>query len=179
MEKGGGGATKRTDGYDGIGFVGCAGTLAAQDPEMLELHGPTFMECYEYWPDSAGAGERRGGYGIHTTIRLLGDHNTFIVLGDGVAAEGADPFWGLDGGGAGKPNRLTLHLPDKASRDLGSKEMVVGLPSGTRIECWNGGGGGYGDPRRRPRALVLAEVRDGLLSPEVAREAYGVEVADA
>jgi N-methylhydantoinase B len=178
MEKGGGGATSRTDGYDGIGFVGCAGTLAAQDPEMLELQGPTFMECYEYWADSAGAGRQRGGYGIHTTIRLLGKDNTFIALGDGVAEERAAPFWGLDGGLPGASNRLTLHLPDGTSRNLGSKEMVAGLPTGTRIECWNGGGGGHGDPRERPRGLVRAELEDGLITSRVARETYGLESVD-
>ena len=176
MEKGGGGATCRTDGYDIIGYIGCCGTLAAQDPEMLELHGPTFMECYEYWPDSAGAGERRGGLGIHTTIRLLGEDNTFFALGDGVAEEGAEPFFGLFGGQPGLSNRLVLRLPDGTSRLLGSKERVEHLPRGSVIECWNGGGGGFGDPLRRPLEQVLAELRDGTLGVEKARAEYGVVV---
>ena len=41
-------------------------------------------------------------------------------------------------------------------------------------EAINGGGGGYGDARRRDPELVLAEVRDGLLSPDAARRDYGV-----
>ena len=41
-------------------------------------------------------------------------------------------------------------------------------------ESVNGGGGGYGDARRRDPQLVLAEVRDGLLSREAAERDYGV-----
>jgi N-methylhydantoinase B len=35
------------------------------------------------------------------------------------------------------------------------------------------GGGGYGDPRDRPRDLVLADLAAGFISPE-ALTAYGV-----
>ena len=44
QEHGGGGATAEVDGYDAIGFVGCAGTLPAQDPEILELSGEQVCE---------------------------------------------------------------------------------------------------------------------------------------
>ena len=36
------------------------------------------------------------------------------------------------------------------------------------------GSGGYGDPRGRESELVRADVRNGLLSPERARDVYGV-----
>ena len=39
------------------------------------------------------------------------------------------------------------------------------------------GGGGFGEPANRPRAKVLADVEEGLVTPAVAREVYGVEVA--
>ena len=38
------------------------------------------------------------------------------------------------------------------------------------------GGGGYGDPRDRDPELVLADVVDGYVSIEQARETYGVAV---
>lgn len=37
------------------------------------------------------------------------------------------------------------------------------------------GGGGYGDPLERDPSAVAQDVRNGLLTPEAAREAYGVE----
>jgi N-methylhydantoinase B len=36
------------------------------------------------------------------------------------------------------------------------------------------GGGGYGDPASRPRALVRADVADGYVSAEAAARIYGL-----
>jgi N-methylhydantoinase B/oxoprolinase/acetone carboxylase alpha subunit len=38
------------------------------------------------------------------------------------------------------------------------------------------GGGGYGDPRRRTRALIEADLRNGSITPEAARRDYGEEI---
>jgi N-methylhydantoinase B len=175
QEHGGGGATVEVDGYDAIGFVGCAGTLPAQDPEILELSGPTTMERYEYWRDSAGPGRRRGGLGIHTVFMIDGIDSVYTNLGDGVAAEGAAPFWGFAGGGDGASNLLESTTPGGETRQVGSKERLAVEP-GTRLECWNGGGGGWGDPFEREPALVARDVHEGNVSPERARQDYGVAV---
>ena len=34
--------------------------------------------------------------------------------------------------------------------------------------------GGYGDPRQRDRALVRRDLGEGTISPEVARDVYGL-----
>jgi len=39
-----------------------------------------------------------------------------------------------------------------------------------------GGGGGYGDPKRRPVELVQRDVIRGFVSRESARENYGVVI---
>ncbi len=39
-----------------------------------------------------------------------------------------------------------------------------------------GGGGGYGNPFERPAELVLADVRNGLIGIEAARDDYGVSI---
>ncbi|MGH7861852.1 MAG: hypothetical protein ACREOS_06375, partial [Candidatus Dormibacteraceae bacterium] len=41
------------------------------------------------------------------------------------------------------------------------------------------GGGGMGDPRRRPVEAVAADVRAGLVSPDRALTDYGVDVSQA
>ena len=43
------------------------------------------------------------------------------------------------------------------------------------IRVFTGSGGGYGDPRERDPELVRADVRNGLLSPQRARDVYGVD----
>ena len=44
------------------------------------------------------------------------------------------------------------------------------------IRIHTGNGGGYGDPRRRPRKLVLDDLRNGYLTEEQARMVYGLDV---
>ena len=38
-----------------------------------------------------------------------------------------------------------------------------------------GGGGGYGNPKRRARQILRTEVRDGTISAEAARDVYGLD----
>ena len=58
--------------------------------------------------------------------------------------------------------------PDGEVRKLTSKDLVRGVPKGTLYVQHAGGGGGYGDPRLRPREKVREEVRNGVISPAVA-----------
>jgi N-methylhydantoinase B/oxoprolinase/acetone carboxylase alpha subunit len=50
------------------------------------------------------------------------------------------------------------------------------MDQGDQFWICQSGGGGYGEPKRRPAALVLADVRDGLVSIERARDHYGVVI---
>lgn len=171
--KGGSGAVRGCDGFDHIGLINTAGGLLAQDYEMLEVHTPHRLLRHEYLPDSAGPGRWRGGLGVETAFEIHGEQVTGVTFGDGVEEEAR--AFGLFGGGAGGLNRIELTLPDGTVVVPRSKD-VVAIPRGTVFRQWAGGGGGYGDPRERPAALVAAEVRDGLLTPEAARRDYGLEV---
>ncbi len=177
FSRGGSGAMKGTDGYDGLGFTGTPGSMKSQDMEIFELSTPHHVEYVELDPDSAGAGRWRGGYGTRTRFRFEGEQVRGSTLGDDSAAEGAAPARGLFGGHDGKLNVLRLTLPDGTQRDWGSKEAVM-IPRGTICESNHGGGAGYGDPHERDPRLVLAEVREGLLTPAVARNASGVAARD-
>ena len=98
--------------------------------------------------------------------RSTASSETGTTIGDDVAAEGADPAEGLFGGGPGGLNELHLRFPDGSTREWGSKEIIEQIPPGTVCESVNGGGGGYGDARRRdPRARA----RRGARRPAVAR----------
>jgi len=171
--KGGSGAVRGTDGYDHIGLINTAGGLLAQDYEMLEVHTPHLLRRHEYLADSAGPGRWRGGLGVETEFEVQGADVTGVVFGDGVDEEAR--AFGLFGGGPGALNSIELTLPD-GTRVVPRSKDVVAIPRGTRFRQRAGGGGGFGDPRERPAALVAAEVRDGVLSREAARRDYGVEV---
>jgi N-methylhydantoinase B len=176
-QKGGSGAAYGVDGYDHIGLINCAGGVLAQDYEMLELQTPNFILRHEYWPDSAGAGRWRGGLGVVTEMRFEGEENLGIVYGDGVD-ERARAF-GLFGGGAGAANRIELEYPDGSVFVPRAKDKIENIPRGTIFRQWAGGGGGFGDPHERPIGQVMAEVRDGLLSSEKARDDYGLLIDPA
>lgn len=171
-QKGGSGATRGVDGYDHIGLINCAGGILAQDYEMFELQTPNFLRRHEYWCDSAGAGEWRGGLGVYTEMELRGDNNMAIVYGDGVNP--AARAFGLFGGQVGAANRIEFELPEGKRVTPRVKDRLDNLPRGTIFRQWAGGGGGYGDPRQRSRERVQSEVRDGLLSREKAQEEYGL-----
>ena len=165
--RGGPGAMQGADGFDALGFTGTPGSMRSPDMEMFELSTPHFMEQYEYLPDSAGAGEWRGGLGTISRWRFYGIDELGVTIGDDAASEGADPAPGLFGGEPAGLNELRLHYPDGSVKEWGSKEIVFGIPEGTICEARNGGGGGYGDPRRRDAAQG---VRGGARRPALARE---------
>ena len=172
--KGGSGATWQADGYDHIGLINCAGGILAQDYEMFEIQNPHLLAKHEYLIDSAGAGEWRGGLGIETEFRIDGENVTAIAFGDGLD-ERARAF-GLFGGGPGSRNDAVFRLPDGRERIPKSKEIIRDIPPGTVFNQKAGGGGGYGEPRRRPAEKVVEEVVNGYISIEAARRDYGVAV---
>ena len=111
------------DGWDHLGTVVCAGGLRAPDPELHELVDPFTVLQYEYWPDSAGAGEWRGGMGTIYRWRIDADGIPAANFGGGVS-EATAPF-GLEGGQPAPPHQLFLH---KARRDDRSRRREL-LPS--------------------------------------------------
>ena len=46
------------------------------------------------------------------------------------------------------------------------------MPKGARIELYCGGGGGYGPPSERDPEKVRADVREGYITEEHARQHY-------
>jgi N-methylhydantoinase B len=81
----------------------------------------------------------------------------------------AHPARGRGGGKPGASGRVTL----RSGRPIGPKGRQT-VPGGDMIRLELPGGGGHGDPRRRDRALVAADVADGVISRESAEQDYGV-----
>ncbi len=175
MCKGGGGASHGLDGWDHLGTVVCAGTLRAPDPELHELVNPYTVLQYEYWPDSAGAGQWRGGMGTIYRWRVDTDDIAVANFGGGNRPETA-PF-GLAGGHGAPPHQLYLHQNGKTvSVDA---ESFYHYGTGDVFEIFESGGGGYGDPRKRDIDKVRDDVQNGLVSIEQARNNYAVVIDPA
>jgi N-methylhydantoinase B len=170
--KGGSGAMEGVDGYDHIGMIDASGGLLDQDYEMFEQQTPHLLLKHELLTDSAGAGQWRGGLGVRTEFVIGSEKTQLVTFGDG----DVKPAFGLLGGKEGTLNFIELRKPDGSTYRPTSKDLVVGLPARTIYVQEAGGGGGYGDPRKRPAALVAREVRDQVISVEAARRDYGVVV---
>lgn len=172
MCKGGGGASYGLDGWDHMGTVVCAGGLRAPDPELHELVNPYTVLQYEYWPDSAGAGEWRGGMGTIYRWRVEADDIAVANFGGGNRAQTV-PF-GLEGGNDAPANQLYLRKADEVI-DVDA-ESFYNFDKGDVFEIYESGGGGYGDAKKRPAEKVREDVQNGVVSIDKAREDYGVVI---
>jgi len=169
--KGGSGAMAGTDGYDHIGMIDASGGVLDQDYEMFEQQTPHRLIRHELLADSAGAGQWRGGLGVETLFEIGADDTQLVTFGDG----DFEPVFGLFGGAPGTLNFIRLTYPDGRTVVPKNKELISGVPKGTIYHQQAGGGGGYGDPRKRDRAVLAEEIRNGIISPEKARSEYGWE----
>ncbi len=168
--KGGSGAMRGVDGYDHIGMIDASGGLLDQDYEMFEQQTPHRLLKHEYLPDSAGAGQWRGGLGVETIFEIGSDDTQLVTFGDG----DFEPAFGLFGGGSGTLNFIRLTYPDGRTIAPKNKDLITGVPKGTIYHQQAGGGGGYGDPKLRERARLAEEVKNGIISREAARDVYGL-----
>ena len=172
----GAGAVAGMDGYDQDRLLGAAGgggeIGSAQDYEFFELQNPVRLLKNEYWTDSAGPGEWRGGLGTETIVSYYGKDCLAVIHGDGIQ-EGP---WGLFGGESAPPNRIEVRFPDGSVHIAKSKEIVGTIPPGTISHHFNTGGGAYGDPYVRDVRRVAEDVRNGVVSIEAARSRYGVVI---
>ena len=140
--------------------------------EFLERYFPMRIERYSTEPDSGGAGLHRGGNGIRMSYRFLADGN--IAIHDD---RWFVPPWGVNGGHPGKRARKILEKADGTTQIVGNKIEDVPVEEGDMLHFITWGGGGWGDPLERDPDLVGLEIRQGLVTPEGAKD-YGV-VADA
>jgi N-methylhydantoinase B len=160
---GGAGGARGCDGQDG---VQADLTNAENAPvEELELSQPVRIQRYALIPDSGGAGRWRGGLGIVREYRFLRDGMTFSLMTDRARI----PPWGLASGLAGRGARYSVN-----GREVPSKGQTA-VDAGDVATVEMPGGGGWGDPRERAREAVRADVRAGKVSPEAARELYGLD----
>lgn len=165
FNSGGTGATPRRNGLDGTAFPSGVRTMPV---EATENFAPVVFWKKEFRPDSAGAGEHRGGLGQVMEIGTKGELE-FAV--NAIFDRVGHPAKGRAGGGTGAPGGVKL----ASGETLRTKGFQV-IPDGDRLLLLLPGGGGFGDPHARPTAEVAADVRDGVLSPEAALTLYGVAI---
>lgn len=139
--------------------------------EILETEFPVLMTRFGLVRDSGGPGRYRGGLGYVREYRMLGESTFTSRNGCELTAPA-----GKEGGRPGSTTRIVVNPGTDREREVHAADGVVALHPGDVLRVAQAGGGGYGDPRQRPPAEVLADVRDGYVSARAAREQYGVEL---
>jgi N-methylhydantoinase B len=171
-QPGGWGAGRDTDGQHGLVSVGDGETYVIP-AEVAEQRYGVRVERFGFdIVPGAGAGRRRGGRGLVREYRICCDEGLLTVAW----GRHLSPPWGAEGAHDGSPNYVEV-LRDgkplgprfgKVSRMPVRRDDVVRLVTGT--------GGGYGDPRDREPELVLADLRDELITPAEAVSVYGQQL---
>ena len=164
FNSGGTGARPGKDGLSGIAFPSGVRTMPVEATENVA---PVIFWRKELRPDSAGAGRTRGGFG---QIMEIGAKNDAEFAVNAIFDRVANPPKGRFEGGNGAAGWVGLDDPNGTV--LRTKGFQT-IPKGRHLLLKLPGGGGYGDPRARDRALVERDVADGLVSPEAARRLYG------
>ena len=137
--------------------------------EVLETKAPLLIDQYGYRVDSGGAGKYRGGVGVSRTYRFLAAASALTL----VKKTKTDP-WGMAGGSDGVRGQVVLRPGTEKEAHVGG--VYESMAAGEVLVNQSGGGGGWGDPRERDRAAVLADVRNGYVSVEAAYRDYGLNV---
>lgn len=168
---GGWGAGVGQDGQRGLVSIGDGETFMIP-VEVAEMKYGVMVDQYAFNVTGAGAGKWRGGEGVVRDYRLTADTATATST----CGRYEFPPWGVEGGLEGSRNELQIIYDD--SRPPRSFGMISRHPirRGDVVRILTGTGGGWGDPLEREPELVAADVRNGFVKIEAARDVYGVVV---
>ena len=162
------GGTSDHDGQEGVPHMGA--NQSNVSIEMIEQDYPIRINEYGFVPDSAGAGEFRGGLALVREYEVLSDDTVLNVRSD----KRDYPPHGLFGGKEGKPSKNILN-PGRTERLLPVlMTEVEKLNTGDVFRHEMAGGGGYGSPWIRKPEHVLKDVVEEKVSIKAAKDDYGV-----
>lgn len=164
---GGWGGSAQGDGNSAI-FSGFHGETYNCPAEVAETRYGLYVDRLALNDAPGGEGTHRGGKGIVVEYRVRNDGCFFTCA----YTRNRHLPWSVDGGVEGSANVAEIIRADGAREEYA---VVTGLTvnTGDVIRIRTANGGGYGDPHQRERAAVEADLRNGLVTPERAREVYG------
>jgi N-methylhydantoinase B len=136
--------------------------------EMIESDTPLTILGYGLLPDSAGAGEHRGGLGLYREWRIDAAEAIFTANLERFRSR---PY-GLAGGRPAAAGHLFL-IRDGVRTALRSKVGNLQLRRGDIIRLETSGGGGFGAPDRRDPAAIRRDLALGYIGRDAAVQDYG------
>jgi N-methylhydantoinase B len=170
----GGAGHPHGDGWVTNGETSDGGSMMRDSTEVLELLRPIRVWTDRIVPDTEGAGRFRGAPSLYIEYGPVDTELEVLYAADGTV----NPALGVRGGQSGALCRPAMRRADGEVVELDAWARVVLAPGETIISI-SSGGGGYGPPHERALESVLADVSDGWVSAERAREVYGVALDES
>ncbi|MEO1723302.1 MAG: hydantoinase B/oxoprolinase family protein [Pseudomonadota bacterium] len=144
--------------------------------EILEAAYPVMFRQWALRPDSAGAGQHRGGVGAIYEIELIEEQAEAFLFGE----RGRFAPAGIAGGGPASENAFAYEQDAGWQRPaLTSKARGMRLVRGQCVRLETPGGGGYGPADLRDPAVVARDVALGYVSADAADRDYGPDWREA
>lgn len=154
---GGWGGRPNEDGEDASVSV-CQGDVRNSPVELQEIRYPVLVEEHALRENSGGQGRFRGGLGVRLTYRVAVPCKVTINC-----ERTQCPPWGIAGGGSGAPNTAVIK-PKSGPERIVLKGTEIPLEPGDVVTFETAGGGGYGDPAKRPRTAIESDLRQGFVT---------------
>jgi N-methylhydantoinase B len=131
------------------------------------------VEQYAFHNDDGGAGEFRGGKGLVLDYRVTSDE-AFLTY---ATSRSERPPWAMRGGRPGSLNSVKILRHDGAVEkyDMCTRVRVA---KGELIRLTTATGGGFGDPKKRPKKLIESDLKNGFVTMEQAARDYGFKSAE-
>ncbi|MCX7302540.1 MAG: hydantoinase B/oxoprolinase family protein [Rhodobacterales bacterium] len=164
---GGWGARAGADGNSAM-FCGFHGETYNCPAEVNEARNGVFVDQMVLNTGPGGEGEFTGGRGIIMDYRVRAATG-FLTAG---YTRSKFPAWAMEGGNEGSPN-LVEFIPKTGAPVRYSFVSGLQTHEGDVIRVMTGNGGGYGHPKDRDPARIEMDIKNGILTPERAREVYG------
>ncbi len=164
---GGWGAWEGNDGNPCI-FSSFHGETYNTPAEISEARNGLYVDRMELNTAPGGEGQYNGGRGLVLDYRIRTE-NGFLTAG--FTRSRIKP-WSLQNGEEGSGNYVVVNKADGSSEQY---SFVSGLSLTTDdvVRVVTSSGAGYGNPSNRDPASVQQDIKNGLITPERAKEIYG------
>jgi N-methylhydantoinase B len=140
--------------------------------EIFESDTPLIVERRELLSDSGGPGQMKGGLGKRIVFKIPDDQYAPIPPVN-LGMQAGRYMYPPEGLFSGKPGAKAQFLVNGGP---GNPFGLTQLKPGDVVMIDAAGGGGYGNPFMRDPQMVESDVTEGYVSPERAREDYGVVI---
>ena len=163
---GGWGAGQDHDGNSCM-FCNFHGETYNTPAEVSEARNGLFVDRMALNDSPGGEGQYTGGRGLILEYRIRTEQG-FLTMG---FTRYAEKPWGMDGGLDGSGNYVEVIKPEGTE----TYNFVSGLPLTTDdvVRVVTSSGAGFGDPKKRDRASVAADIQAGLITADQAAAIYG------